>query len=78
MAERQISGPVSEATAGVGGKAQALQRRCRGAPLLRPPVAVLVNLNRTLFSQSAAHREQEITPHWRYDFAQVERKLTLG
>lgn len=28
---------VPEATAGVGGEAEALQRRCRGAPLLRPP-----------------------------------------
>ncbi|BBJ69775.1 hypothetical protein ECC18A13_p10170 (plasmid) [Enterobacter sp. 18A13] len=39
LAERQIPRPVPEATAGVGGKAQALQRRRRGAPLLRPPDA---------------------------------------
>lgn len=31
----------TEATAGVGGKAPALQRRCRGAPLLRPPDAAV-------------------------------------
>ena len=37
LEERQISGPVPEATAGVSSEAQALQRRCRGAPLLRPP-----------------------------------------
>ncbi len=37
LAERQIPGPVPEATAGVGGEAATLQRRRRGTPLLRPP-----------------------------------------
>ena len=39
LAECQISGPVPEATAGVGGEAPALQRRRGGASLLRPPDA---------------------------------------
>lgn len=39
LAKRQIPGPVSEATAGVGGKAPTLLWRCRNAPLLRPPDA---------------------------------------
>lgn len=41
LEERQISGPVPEATAGVGRKAQALQRWCRGTQLLRPPHAAV-------------------------------------
>ncbi len=36
LAKRQISGPVPEATTGVSGEAQALQRWRSGAPLLRP------------------------------------------
>ena len=37
FAKRQIPRSVPEATAGVGGEAQALQRRRGGAQLLRPP-----------------------------------------
>nr|ALJ52227.1 transposase [uncultured bacterium] len=39
LAERQIPGSLPEAAAGVGGEAQALRRRRRSAPLLRPPYA---------------------------------------
>ncbi len=41
LAERQISGPVPEATARVSSEAEALQRWCHGAPLLRPPDAAV-------------------------------------
>lgn len=37
----QIPRPIPEATTGVGSEAEALQRRCRGASLLRPPYAAV-------------------------------------